>query len=228
MYSIKEGVRDAADRFYKPLPEDKFEARWAQMALESPLVKATEAMKQLPPIKISVENAADVIKFGSTVSGVEIDSNSKKMLEDLTRGVKSISKEGRDSFVIERAGKADIPLPAKVSLPGGMAATGIEIDSLRFRIGDGKYPELNGIEGLKVKLEVPTIGRIGQIDNECQIKRLYVTRVPGSSDLELKVVVTNPVPALLRHTIGFVKSDMPTGATIDTKIATLGADGKLK
>ncbi|MBP9092534.1 hypothetical protein KBI23_16045 [bacterium] len=226
-YQLREQVRDAADGFYKPRPEDQFEARWAQMALESPIVKGTEALKQLPPIKISAENTSDVVKFGLTVAGVDLDSQSREKLERVAGSIKSISKEGANRFVVERDMNSEILLPEKQQLKAGIAITGIEVGSIRFQLGDGKYPELKNIEGLKVKLEVPTLlNKVGQIDNEAQIKRIFMTRNEGSGDFTVHAEVVNPVPSAVRTALHLFNSEVPVNATIVAAIAVLGPDGK--
>lgn len=226
-YDLKLQVRDAADRFYQPRREDEFEARWAKMALESPMVKVTEALRQMPPIKISAENTNDVVKFGMTIAGVEMDAQSREMMLRAVSGVKSIAKEGANRFVIDRNMKTEISLPEKRDVAAGIRISGIEVDSLRFQLGDGKYPELKNIEGLKVKLDVPLyLNKGAQIDNEAQIKRIFMTRNEGSGDLTVNAVVTNPVPALVRHSLHLFNSEVPVADTIVAPIAVLGPDGK--
>lgn len=226
-FLLREQVKGAADSFYKPQAEDQFEARWAQIALESPVVKATEALKQLPPVKISTDNAVDLIKYGLTVSGVETTAQSKEMVEKIAGGIKSISKEGTNQFVIERDSKREILLPEKRDVAAGISIKGIEIDNLRFQIGHGKYPELTNIEGLKVKLDVPAILNKGaQIDNEAKIKRIFMTRNEGTGDFTVNAEVTNPVPSLVRNSLHFFNSEVPVTETIVAPIAVLGPDGK--
>lgn len=228
-FLLREQVKGAAESFYKPRVEDQFEARWAQIALESPVVKATEALKQLPPVEIKTPNAADLIKYGLTVSGVEMTAQSKEMLEKIAGGIKSISKEGANQFVIERDTKREILLPEKRDIGAGVSIRGIEIDNLRFQIGNGKYPELTNIEGLKVKLDVPPELNKGlQIDNEVKIKRIFMTRNEGSGDFTVNVEVTNPIPRLVRQTAHLFdsKSKVPVTETIVAPIAVLGPDGK--
>lgn len=226
-YDLKQQVRDAADRFYQPRKEDEFEARWAKMALESPMVKATEALKQLPPVRISAENTNEVVKFGMTIAGVEMDAQSREMMLRAIGGVKSIAKEGANRFVIDRDMKTEILLPEKRDVAAGIRISGIEVDSLRFQLGDGKYPELKNIEGLKVKLDVPLYLNKGvQIDNEAQIKRIFMTRNEGTGDLTVNAVVTNPVPTVVRHSLHFFNSEVPVADTIVAPIAVLGPDGK--
>jgi hypothetical protein len=226
-FLLREQVKGAADSFYKPRAEDQFEARWAQIALESPVVKATEALKQLPPIEIKTPNAVDVIKYGLTVSGVEMTAQSKEMVEKIAGGIKSISKEGANQFVIERDTKREILLPEKRDVAAGISIKGIEIDNLRFQIGNGKYPELTNIEGLKVKLEVPAIlNKVAQIDNEAKIKRIFMTRNEGTGDFTVNAEVTNPVPSVVRNSLRLFNSEVPVTETIVAPIAVLGPDGK--
>ncbi|MDQ5936920.1 MAG: hypothetical protein QG574_4260 [Cyanobacteriota bacterium erpe_2018_sw_21hr_WHONDRS-SW48-000092_B_bin.40] len=226
-FLLRDQVKGAVDSFYKPRAEDQFEARWAQIALESPVVKATEALKQLPPIKISTDNAVDVIKYGLTVSGVEMTAQSKEMLEKIAGGIKSISKEGANQFVIERDTKREILLPEQRDVAAGISIKGIEIDNLRFQIGQGKYPELTNIEGLKVKLEVPAIlNKVAQIDNEAKIKRIFMTRNEGTGDFTVNAEVTNPVPSVVRNSLRLFNSEVPVTETIVAPIAVLGPDGK--
>ncbi len=226
-FLLRDQVKGAVDSFYKPRAEDQFEARWAQIALESPVVKATEALKQLPPIKISTDNAVDVIKYGLTVSGVETTAQSKEMVEKIAGGIKSISKEGANQFVIERDTKREILLPEQRDVAAGISIKGIEIDNLRFQIGQGKYPELTNIEGLKVKLEVPAIlNKVAQIDNEAKIKRIFMTRNEGSGDFTVNAEVTNPVPSVVRNSLRLFNSEVPVTETIVAPIAVLGPDGK--
>lgn len=226
-FLLRDQVKGAVDSFYKPRAEDQFEARWAQIALESPVVKATEALKQLPPIKISTDNAVDVIKYGLTVSGVEMTAQSKEMLEKIAGGIKSISKEGANQFVIERDTKREILLPEQRDVAAGISIKGIEIDNLRFQIGNGKYPELTNIEGLKVKLDVPPELNKGlQIDNEVKIKRIFMTRNEGTGDFTVNAEVTNPVPSVVRNSLRLFNSEVPVTETIVAPIAVLGPDGK--
>ena len=223
---LREHVRDAAEAFFKPRKEDQFEARWAELALESPVVKATEALKQLPPVKISAENTIDLVKFGLTVAGVEMNLQSSEMMEKVLGGIKSISKEGANRFLIERDFKREILLPEKRDVAAGISITGVEVGSLRFQLGQGKYPELTNIEGLKVKLEVPLVlNRVAQID-EAQIKRIFMTRNEGTGDFTVNAEVVNPVPSAVRSSASLFFRDIPVTETIVAPIAVLGPDGK--
>ncbi len=224
---LREHVRDAAEAFFKPRKEDQFEARWAEMALESPVVKATEALKQLPPVKISAESPTDLVKFGLTVAGVEMNLQSSEMMEKVVGGIKSISKEGANRFLIERDFKREILLPEKRDVAAGISITGVEVGSLRFQLGQGKYPELTNIEGLKVKLEVPLVlNKVAQIDNEAQIKRIFMTRNEGTGDFTVNAEVVNPVPSAVRTSASLFFRDIPVTETIVAPIAVLGPDGK--
>jgi hypothetical protein len=224
---LREHVRDAADAFFKPRKEDQFEARWAQLALESPVVKATEALKQLPPVRISAENPSDLVKFGLTVAGVEMHGQSCEMMEKVVGGVKSISKEGANQFLIERDFKREILLPEKRDVAAGISIIGLEVGSLRFHLGQGRYPELTNIEGLKVKLEVPLVlNKVAQIDNEAQIKRIFMTRNEGTGDFTVNAEVVNPVPTAVRTSASLFFRDIPVTETIVAPIAVLGPDGK--
>lgn len=219
----------AVESFYQPRREDQFEAVWAKNALESPIVKINEALKHLPPTKIESQDPAKLVRMALTMSGVELDHVSAKLVDKAVAGVKSISKVSGDRLVIDREGTVDLPFPDKRELAAGIKLSSIEVGAVSMTLGEGKYPEIKDIKGIKVKLDVPGyISTLAQVDNQVEIKRVFFTRNPGSDDFQVHVEVTNPVPVLSRELLRRAVSGVPTGPTITVPILTLGKDGNPK
>ena len=219
----------AVEAFYQPRREDQFEAVWAKNALESPIVKVNEALKHLPPTKLESQDPVKLVKMGLTVGGVELDYNSSKILEKAVAGIKSISKVSGDRLVIDRDGTVDLPFADKRELAAGIKLSSIELGAASMTLGEGKYPELKDIKGIKVKLDVPAyLSTLAQIDNQVEIKRIFLTRNAGSDDFQVNVEVTNPVPLVSREILRRVVGGVPSNPTIIAPILTLGKDGKPK
>lgn len=234
MYDPLEGARGSAhanlDRFYMPKREDEFEAKWAQIALESPVVKVNEALRQMPAMKVTSEDPVKAVKMALTIAGVDLTGGTSAMIEKAVGGLESISKEGGNKFRISRANTVDLPFPDKRDVGAGITLQSLEIGSIEFTLGEGKYPELSNIKGLKVKLDVPrAVAVLGQIDSEAQVKRIFMTRNEGSGDFQLNVEVNSPVPIATRVLAKQIISDkIPNTATIIVPVATIGPDGKLR
>lgn len=219
----------AVESFYQPRREDQFEAVWAKNALESPVVKINEALKHLPPTKIESQDPAKLVKMALTMSGVELDHVSSQLVDKAVSGIKSISKVGGDKLVIERNGTVDVPFPDKRDLAAGIKLNSIEIGTVSMTLGEGKYPEIKDIKGIKVKLDVPGyISTLAQVDNQVEIKRIFFTRNDGSDDFQVNVEVTNPVPLVSRELLRRAIKEVPAGPTITVPILTLGKDGNPK
>lgn len=220
----------AVESFYQPRPEDQFEAVWAKNALESPIVKINEALKHLPPTKIESKDPVKLVKMTLTMSGVELDSEASKLVDKAVGGIKSFSKVSGDRIVIDRDGTVELPFKDQRELAAGIKLKSIELGAISMTLGEGKYPEIKDIKGIKVKLDVPVaLSTLAQIDNQVEIKRVFLTRNAGSDDFQVNVEVTNPVPlvsrAILRQTVG---KSAPTNPTIIAPIMTLGKDGNPK
>jgi len=99
------------DSFFKPKQEDQFEARWAQIALDSPLVKANEAMKQLPQMKITAEDPVKLVKMALTVAGVDMNTQTATLVEKAIGGVQNIAKKSGNRFEIDRTNGAVVEVP---------------------------------------------------------------------------------------------------------------------
>ena len=227
--ATREWMPRAYDAFFKPKPEDQFEARWAKIALESPIVKANEVLKELPPMKVTSDDPVKMVKMGLTAAGVDMNRQTAELIEKAVGGIKGISKEAGNRFTIDREGKVEIPFPDKRELGAGIKLTGLELGPISFTLGEGKYPEIKDIKGLKVKLDVPgALSTFGQIDSEAAIKRIFMTRNEGSGDFQVNVEVVNPVPLVVRIAAHQFVKDVPDTATITVPIATLGPDGKPK
>ncbi len=227
-YSLRTGAYSDYESFFKPRHEDRFEARWAQMAMESPMVKLTEAIKELPAMKLSVEDPAKVAKMAMTVAGVDMNGQITSMIDKTLGGVKSFSKEGGNRFVIEREGRVNLEFPQKTPIAAGMKLSGLELDSMSFTLGNSKYPEIKDLKGLKVKLEVPgALSALG-VGSEAEIKRIYFERQEGSGDFAIKAEVVNPVAWATRKIAARFVDGVPEGDTIIAPIATIGPDGKPK
>lgn len=222
---VRKSVTRNFDAFFQPKSTDQFEARWAQLALDSPIVKANEALKQLPPMKVSSDDPVKLIKMGLTIAGVEINSQSAELIEKALGGVKGISKEPGNRFVIDRDGKVEIPLPEKQDVALGIKVRGLEAGRVSFTLGEGKYPEIKDIKGLTVKLDVPD-ALLGQVSKEVEIKRIFFTRDGG--DFKVNVELVNPMTWVARKTAKQFSSKVPDTDTITHEIATLGPDGKPK
>jgi hypothetical protein len=226
---IKEAIRSkGVEDFYAPRKEDRLEAEWAANALESPLVKANIALRHLPPSKFSSDDPVAFVKAALTVSGVELDRQTSAMIEQTVKGIKSISKQAGDKIVIERDGKTTIDVPEKPELAAGVRMSGIEMGTITMTQGKGKYPELNDISGLKVKLDLDKWVSALQVDKEVEIKRIYLTRNPTNSDFTVNVTVTNPIPSSLRRIANTIEPKSPMGDTLTVPLMTLGPDGKKK
>ena len=161
---MRESVSAGNDAFFYPRREDQFEARWAQIALESPIVKANEALKQLPEMKVTTDDPVKLVKMGLTVAGVDMNSQTTELIEKVIGGIKGISKEAGNRFTIDRNGQTEIPFPQKKYLGAGIELSGLEIGPITFALSEGKYPELKDIKGLKVKLDVPGARHCRNID----------------------------------------------------------------
>lgn len=226
---MRESVKASHEAFFYPRREDQFEARWAQIALDSPIVKANEALKQLPEMKVTTDDPVKLVKMGLTVAGVDMNSQTADLIEKVIGGIKGISKESGNRFTIERNGRTEIPFPQKKYLGAGIELSGLEIGPITFALSEGKYPELKDIKGLKVKLDVPAIlNKIGRIDNEAEIQRIFMTRNEGTGDFQVNVEVVNPLPWIVRKAAHQFYNDVPENATIIVPIITLGPDGKHK
>ncbi|HIA53734.1 MAG TPA: hypothetical protein EYN91_16860 [Candidatus Melainabacteria bacterium] len=219
----------AVESFYQPRPEDQFEAVWAKNALESPIVKINEVLKHLPPTKIESQDPVKLVKMGLTMSGVELDHTAAKLVEKAVAGIKNISKVSGDRLVIDRDGTVDLPFTDKRDVAAGIKLSSIEVGAISVTLGEGKYPELKDIKGIKVKLNVPAyLSTLAQISNEVEVKRIFFTRNAGSDDFQVNVEVTNPVPAVSRAILKQTVSGAPSGPTIVVPIITLGKDGNPK
>ena len=163
------------------------------------------------------------------MSGVELDYISSKLVEKAVTGIKNISKVSGDRLVIDRDGTVDLPFPEKRELAAGIKLSSIEVGAVSMTLGEGKYPEIKDIKGIKVKLDVPGyISTLAQVDSEVQIKRIFFTRNAGSDDFQVNVEVTNPVPVLSRELLRRAIPGVPAGPTITVPILTLGKDGNPK
>ncbi|MBA3858736.1 MAG: hypothetical protein C0507_17660 [Cyanobacteria bacterium PR.3.49] len=219
----------AVESFYQPRREDRFEAVWAKNALESPIVKINEALKHLPPTKIESQDPVALVKMALTMSGVELDHRASELVTKAISGVKSISKVSGDRLVIDREGTVDLPFPEKRELAEGIKLSSIEVGAISMTLGEGKYPEIKDIKGIKVKLEVPAyISKLAQVDSEVEIKRIFLTRKDGSDDFQVNVEVTNPVPFVSRKLLRQFFDEIPTEPTIIAPIVSLGKDGNPK
>lgn len=219
----------AVEPFYLPRREDEFEAVWAANALESPMVKINEALKHLPPTKFESQDPVKLVKMALTMSGVELDYQSSELVEKAVAGIKSIAKVSGDRLLIDRDGTVELPFPQKRELAAGIKLNSIEVGAISLTLGEGRYPELKDIKGIKVKLEVPGyISKLAQVDSEVEIKRIFLTRKGGSDDFQVNVEVTNPIPFISRNVLRPFVDDVPTGSTIIAPIVTLGKDGKPK
>ncbi len=219
----------AVESFYRPRPEDQFEAVWAKNALESPIVKINEVLKHLPPTKIESQDPVKLVKMGLTMSGVELDHTASKLVEKAVAGIKNISKVSGDRLVIDRDGTVDLPFTDKREIAAGIKLSSIEVGAISVTLGEGKYPELKDIKGVKVKLDVPAyLSALAQINSEVEIKRIFFTRNEGSDDFQVNVEVTNPVPALSREILRRTVTGVPVAPTITVPIMTLGKDGNPK
>lgn len=219
----------AVENFYQPRREDQFEAVWAKNALESPIVKVNEALKHLPPTKIESQDPVKLVKMGLTMGGIKLDYHSSQLLEKAVAGIKNISKVTGDRVVIDRDGTVDLPFANKRDLAAGIKLSSIEIGAISMTLGEGKYPELKDIKGIKVKLEVPAyLSTIAAIDNQVEIKRIFLTRNAGSDDFQVNVEITNPVPRVSRAALRQVAGGVPGDPTITVPILTLGKDGNPK
>lgn len=219
----------AVESFYQPKREDQFEAVWAKNALESPIVKINEALKHLPPTKIESQDPVALVKMALTMSGVELDRSASELVTKAVSGIKGISKVTGDRLVIDRDGKVEIPFADKRELAAGIKLNSIEIGAISVTLGEGKYPELKDIKGIKVKLEVPAyISKLAQVDSEVEIKRIFLTRNAGSDDFQVNVEVTNPVPVVSRTLLRQFVDGVPSQPTIVAPIVTLGKDGNPK
>lgn len=225
--NTREKLRNSYDQFFKPRKEDEFEAKWAQMALDSPVVKVTEVLRQLPPVKLSSDDPVKLVKMGLTTSGVDMDVKTKELIEKAVGNIKEITKEGASKFAIKRDADVRVPFPDKIEVGGGITADSLQIGTIEFTLGEGKYPELKDIKGLRVNLQVPTyLSTLGQIDDKADVKRIFFKRNPGTGDFEVNVEVTNPVPFLVRKIANRVDKRVPETPTITVPIITLGPDGK--
>ncbi len=225
----RESLRNGYDQFFKPRKEDEFEAKWAQIALDSPVVKVNEILRQLPPVKLSSDDPVKLIKMGLTTAGIELDAQSREIVEQAVGGIKEIAKEGGSKFVIRRAADVRIPFADKTDVGGGIRLDSIQLGTIEFNIGEGKYPELKDIKGLKVNLDVPAyLSKLGQIDNQAEVMRLFFKRNPGTGDFEVNVEVKNPVPFVTRKIAKAVDKRVPDTPTITVPLMTLGPDGQRK
>ncbi len=136
----------AVESFYQPRKEDQFEAVWAKNALESPIVKINEALKHLPPTKIESQDPAKLVRMALTMSGVELDHVSAKLVDKAVAGIKHISKVSGDKLVIDRDGTVDLPFPEKRELAAGIKLSSIEVGAVSMTLGEGKYPRTGGWE----------------------------------------------------------------------------------
>ena len=190
-----------------------------QIALDSPIVKANEALKHLPPMKVSSDDPVKLIKMGLTMAGVEVDTKTSDLIDKAVGGIKGISKQPGNRFVIDRDNKVEIPLPEKIDVALGIKVSGLQAERISFTLGEGKYPEIKDIKGLKVKLDVPD-AMLGQVSNEVEIKRIFFTRDGG--DFKVNVELVNPMTWIARKTAKQFSSLIPDTDTITQPIATLG------
>lgn len=218
----REYIRSTAvESFYLPRPEDKFEAVWAKVALESPIVKVNETLKHLPPVKVESPDPVKLVSMGLTMAGVETTATSRELIKLAVGGITKIEKEAGDRFIIDRRGTVEVPFPQKTEIAAGIKLSALELGPISFKLKEGKYPEITDIQGLKVKLEVPEVlGALG-VDSHVTIKRVIFARVPNTSDFQISAEVTNPAPFAARKFIPGV----PPDETIVVPIVTLGADG---
>lgn len=226
---LKESIKETAvESFFRPRKADELEAEWAKNALESPLVKANIALRHLPPTKITSDDPVKLVKAALTISGVDLDSKTSTMLEQALSGIKSISKQAGDKVVIERDGTTVVNVSDKPTLAKGVRMSGIEMGTITMTQGNGKYPELKDITGLKVKLELDDwVSAIG-VNNEVEIKKIQLTRNPANSDFIVNVSITNPMPTALRKIAQLKDANTPMDDIFVVPVMTLGPDGKKK
>lgn len=217
------------DSFFKPRPGDEFEARWAQVALESPIVKTAEVLKHLPEMKVESKDWNKLVQIGLVTNGIDVNGDMARTLVQILRPIKSVSKSEGNAFTIERNGTTELKLPTAMDLGAGAKATGLEIGTVKFNLGEGTYPSIKNLEGVKVKLEIPTLLRkVGQIDEEARIREISMNRLPGTGDFEVSVLVDNPIPKAVRWLAKQIVDGVPQDDVIKATLMTLGPDGKKK
>ena len=225
--TLRQSLPADFDSFFEPRANDRFEARWAQMALDSPIVKANEVFRQMPPMTVRSDDPAKILKMALTVGGVSLNREIIDFTEKAFDGVTEISKKAGNKFSIGRETPIEIPLQQKRCLGAGVELTGLELGAISFTLGEGKYPEFKDIKGLTVKLDVPgAISNLGRVADRAEVRHIFLTQNQG--DFQVNVEVENPMPFLVRKGAHMMYKNVPDNPTVIVAIARLGPDGKPK
>ncbi len=215
------------ESFYQPREQDRFESAWQNVKDRSAIEKINEVLKHLPNIKISFDKPADIAKMVMVMAGTAPDSEEMRLLTSAFDGVKSIEKKDGGVLLAARDGARRIPPPHMINLGAGISVEAIEVASISCKIGEGKNPSLEDIEGITIKLRVPqAIRNIGGVRSDVKVRKLEF-KADDSGGWKLILTVDNPAAKLQRKAIAAIMSNAPKEDRIRVPILSLDKSGNV-
>ncbi len=215
------------ESFYKPREQDRFESVWQKVKDDSPIIKINEVLKHLPNIKFSFDKPADIAKMVMVMAGTAPDSQEMRLLTSAFDGVKSIEKKEGNRLFADREGTRKIPPPQMINIGAGISVEAVEAGSISCKIGDRKNPSLEDIEGITIKLRVPSaIRNLAGVRSDVKVRKLEM-EADYAGGWKLVLTVDNPVAKLQRKAIASIVSNVPKDDQVKVPIMMLDKSGNV-
>ncbi|MBX9666131.1 MAG: hypothetical protein K2X93_00875 [Candidatus Obscuribacterales bacterium] len=225
--SERNALAGRIESFYKPREQDRFESVWQKVKDDSPIIKITEVLKHLPNIKISFDKPDDIAKMVMVMAGTAPDSQEMRLLTNAFDGVKSIEKKEGNTLFVAREGTRKIPPPQMINIGAGISVEAVEVSSISCKIGEGKNPSLKDIDGITIKLRVPSaIRNLAGVRSDVKVRKLEL-EADNSGGWKLVLTVDNPVAKLQRKAIAAIVSNVPKDDQVKVPIMMLDKSGNV-